>query len=92
MATPQDTSTPADTTPITTDTPVTDLPEQTVTSGPTNPQVDDLIINEQTNDDIVANLPTTKNEFGTEQVIINADGTIQGLATADQPSSTTTEK
>lgn len=75
---------------ITTDTPVEDLKVQEATSGPTNPQVDDLIINEQTNDDIVAALPTTKNEFGTEQVIINADGTIQGLASEDQPSATTT--
>lgn len=55
------------------------------------PRVDDRIQNELTNDDVVANFPKTKNDAGTEQVIINADGSIQGLEATDQPTATTTE-
>lgn len=80
-------ATKEDTTPerITTDTDPSTLTPQTETSGPTNPQVDDSIVNELTNDDVIASFPKTKNEFGTEQVIIDANGFIKGLAPEDQP-------
>jgi hypothetical protein len=73
------------------DTPVENLTVQEATSGPTNPQVDDLIVNEPTNDDIVAQFPTTTNEHGVDQVLIDANGQIQGLDADKQPTATPTE-
>ena len=47
------------------------------------PVVDDAIVNEMTNDEAIAAFPKTTNEFGTEQVRIDANGQIEGLASAD---------
>ena len=54
------------------------------------PVVDDAIVNEMTNDDVIASFPKTTNEFGTAQVHIDENGQIEGLASADQatPAST----
>lgn len=68
------------------DTPVENLAVQEATSGPTNPQVDDLIVNEMSNDDVVASFPKTTNEHGVDQVLVDANGDIQGLDADKQPS------
>lgn len=54
------------------------------------PVVDDAIVNEMTNDDVIASFPTTTNEFGTAQVHIDENGQIEGLASADQATTAST--
>ena len=82
---------------IVTETPVVETlvatPEVAPVAEPTPvvaPVVDDAIVNEMTNDDVIASFPKTTNEFGTAQVHIDENGQIEGLASADQatPAST----
>lgn len=54
------------------------------------PVVDDAIVNEMTNDDVIASFPKTTNEFGTAQVHIDENGQIKGLASADQATTAST--
>ena len=49
------------------------------------PRVDDLIVNEQTNDDVIAAFPKKKNDAGTEQVWIDENGFIDGVDAGSQP-------
>lgn len=83
-------TTPTDGTPsvpVVTDinTPVDQLEVQTATSGPSNPQVKDEIVNPQTNDDVIASFPKTTNEQGVEQVWVDENGFIQGVSPEAQP-------